>query len=171
MTEQAIRAILIHIILKNGSQHFMAQFTKTISILALTCFIAGCTSSIGNHGYEVDSADFSQVRIGLDRQEDIIKRLGSPSSTSTFSPTVWYYVSKETTTTAFFTPKTRKQKVITITFNDAGVVTAVQDIKDENFKEVVPNKNVTETTGYQSGILREIFSNFGRMGTKKPTRS
>lgn len=149
----------------------MTQFTKNISILALTCFIAGCTSTIGNHGYEADNIDFSQIRIGVDNQEDIMKRFGSPSSTSTFSPTVWYYVSKETTTTAFFTPETRKQTVKTITFNDAGVVTAVQDIKEEHFKEVVPNKKITETTGYQSGILREIFSNFGRMGTKKPTRS
>lgn len=141
-------------------------FTLTVSSL-----IVGCASTVDNRGYEDEGVDFSQIKPGVHTQAQVLEKLGSPSTTATFKTTTWYYASKVTSSSAFFTPKVMTQRVMAISFTPNGLVEKVEEVKSTDFKDIVPSKNKTETIGHESGVLKEVFSNFGRMSTKKPKKS
>jgi hypothetical protein len=39
--------------------------------------------------------------------------------------------------------------------------------KGEHAREITPIKRETPSSGHQSGLLREVFSNFGKISTKE----
>lgn len=135
------------------------------SFIGLTYFLSGCTPTIDNHGYERNAIDFSKITPGLS-QEDVLQKLGSPSTVSSFEAPIWYYATKVTETKAFFHPKVIEQRVIAIQFDEKGGVKSVKEVKDADYKDIIPNKAVTPTSGYESGVFKEIFSNFGRISNK-----
>ena len=54
-------------------------------------------------------------------------------------------------------------------FNNSNIVSDIKTYKGEEAKNIKPVERKTETTGYETGVFREVFSNFGRMSSKKPT--
>ncbi len=142
------------------------------SLLVPTSFLffTACTHTIDNRGYDFEIVDTSRVQIGQTK-EQVLNVLGSPSTLSTFKDNAWYYVSKKTATKSFFTPEMLDQKLVIIHFNN-DVVSNIEK-KDKTQAVIVePSKNQTQTSGYESGVLREVFGNFGKFGSgKAPTKS
>lgn len=151
--------------------HFMKRNASLIS-LSLAIFLnMGCSSTIDTRGFNVENVQFDQIKPGIHSKEQVQNLLGSPSTIPSFDQNVWYYISKKTATSAFFKPNTLDQQVTVIMFNDRNIVTSIKTYKGEDAKTIKPVERKTETTGQESGILREVFSNFGRMSSKKPTKS
>jgi outer membrane protein assembly factor BamE (lipoprotein component of BamABCDE complex) len=136
-------------------------------ISALT-LLSACSPTIDSRGYNIETLETANIQIGIDSQQTIQERLGTPSMVSLFSPTQqgqsWYYVSKKTSTTSFHLPDTLDQQVLAIDFNDQGIVQNIRKYQGET--EIQPIKTITETTGYESSALRDIFGNFGRYSGK-----
>lgn len=146
---------------------------RTISLLALFVFAsfgAGCSPTVETRGFNAENVQFSQIKPGIHSKQQVQDILGSPSTISSFGQDAWYYVSKKTAATSFFTPTVLDQQVTVITFDRRGVVSDIKTYKGEEAKNIKPVERKTGTTGYESGIFREVFSNFGRMSTKKPTK-
>ena len=143
------------------------------SLFALLVFVslgAGCTPTIETRGFNAENVQFTQIKPGIHSKQQVQDILGSPSTIPSFDPNVWYYVSKKTATTSFFEPTVLDQQVTVITFTKGGIVSDVKTYKGEEAKNIKPVPRKTETTGYETGVLREVFSNFGRMSSKKPTK-
>ncbi|MBX9806148.1 MAG: outer membrane protein assembly factor BamE [Alphaproteobacteria bacterium] len=143
------------------------------SLFALLVFVslgAGCTPTIETRGFNAENVQFSQIKPGIHSKQQVQEILGSPSTIPSFDTNVWYYVSKKTSTTSFFEPTVLDQQVTVITFTTGGIVSDVKTYKGEEAKNIKPVERKTETTGYETGVLREVFSNFGRMSSKKPTK-
>lgn len=140
------------------------------SLLVLTALSAGCSPTIECRGFNAENVEFSQIKPGVQNKQQVQEILGSPSTISSFEGSTWYYVSKKTATTSFFTPEVLDQQVTVIVFDKGGTVTDIKTYKGEEAKNIKPVERKTETTGYQTGVLREVFSNFGRISTKKPSK-
>lgn len=139
------------------------------SLLVFIALSAGCSPTIESRGFNAENVQFDQIRPGVQSKQQVQEILGSPSTISSFDTNTWYYVSKTTATTSFFTPEVVDQQVTIITFDTSGVVSTIKTYKGEEAKSIKPIERKTETTGYQTGVFREVFSNFGRISTKKPT--
>ena len=138
--------------------------------LFLAVFLAGCYPTIDSRGFNPETLDLTKIQIGIDTKQSIQEKFGSPSTGSSF-PTEnqeqnWYYISKKTSTTSFYHPKTLEQQTVVITFDAQGIVRNVQKFQGEH--PVVPIDRKTETTGYESSVMRDIFGNFGRYSSQKP---
>lgn len=144
---------------------------KFIRFFLTPLMLSSCAPTIDSRGYNSEAIDLSKIQIGTHNQQHVQETLGSPSSISAFKEPVWYYVSKTTSTTSFFTPTTLEQQVIAITFDHQGIVKDVKKIKGDESIAIKPIERKTETTGYESGMFREVFSNFGRRLSNKPTKS
>ena len=143
---------------------------KYTFLIAALMGLNACTHSIDNRGYDFEIADTTKVHVGQSK-DDVLKILGSPSTLYTFKDNAWYYVAKKTATKSFFTPETIDQKVVVIHFNH-DIVSSIETLDKASAVKVEPSKNKTETAGYESGILREVFGNFGNFGSgKAPTKS
>lgn len=148
--------------------------TSKRPLLLALCTIAsittGCSPTIDTRGFNAENVQFNQIKSGIYSKQQVQELLGSPSTIPSFDSNTWYYVSKKTATTSFFTPTVLDQQITVITFNPSGIVSDIKTYKGEEAKNIKPVDRQTETTGYESGVLREVFSNFGRMSTKKPTK-
>lgn len=142
------------------------NFVKTAVAGFLVTGLLGCAPTINNHGFDKEEVEFKKITPGVSKREDVLQLLGSPTSLSNFAPETWYYISNKTSATAFLPVKTIDQSVIEITFNAGGIVTNVKAISREEASEIKPIERQTPTSGHQSSVLREVFSNFGRMAPK-----
>jgi outer membrane protein assembly factor BamE (lipoprotein component of BamABCDE complex) len=141
---------------------------KINTLLAILLLIPACTSRIDNRGYEHEGVDYSKIQIGVHTTDQVLEILGSPSSVSAFPPPTWYYISKVTSTRAFLTPQVLEQRAVAIKFNESGIVESITETHGEDVREIKPIKRETPASGYESNMLRDMFSNFGKLTTKKP---
>ena len=148
----------------------MKSKASLYAVLALTVLNAGCSPTIDSRGFNAENVQFSQINPGVQNKQQVQEILGSPSTVSSFDANVWYYVSKKTATTSFFTPEVLDQQVTVIEFDSTGIVRTIKTYKGEEAKHIRPIDRKTETAGYQTGVLREVFSNFGRISSKKPSK-
>lgn len=137
--------------------------------LTLSAVLIGCEGTIDKHGYHLEKEDFKKLKVGVHTKDDVAQILGSPSSTATFHQNDWYYLGKETNTVAFFNPKVLNQHACIVHFNAKDVVESVECQEGE--KDVSTVQRKTESAGYEQGVFRDIFGNFGKLGsTKAPSK-
>jgi outer membrane protein assembly factor BamE (lipoprotein component of BamABCDE complex) len=95
-------------------------------LLASVVALAACAPRIDQRGNLLDPDAVLAVKPGEQTKEQVAQLLGTPSTVATFNDKIWYYVSKRTSTTAFFEPSITDQQVVVIKFNDSNVVENVQ---------------------------------------------
>jgi outer membrane protein assembly factor BamE (lipoprotein component of BamABCDE complex) len=137
--------------------------------LAMALLIAACAPIVDSRGNLPETEDVDKIRVGASTKDEVATVLGSPSSIATFDPNTWYYISKRTETVAFFRPETLEQKVLTVRFDDAGLVREIVQTDKEAAKEVDPVERTTPTSGQTFSIFQQLFGNLGRFGDA-PTR-
>lgn len=140
------------------------------SSFILSSFLIGCSPTIESRGFNAENVQFTQIKPGVQTKKQVQELLGSPSTISTFDQNTWYYVSKKTATTSFFTPEVLEQQVTVINFDKSNTVSDIKTFSGEEAKNIKPIDRKTETTGYETGVFREVFSNFGRLSSKKPSK-
>lgn len=143
---------------------------NVLPFLLVTVLSSGCAPTIDSRGFNAENVQFNQIKPGVQNKQQVQELLGSPSTISSFNQSTWYYVSKKTSTTSFFTPEVLDQQVTVISFDNKDIVNFIKTYTGEEAKNVKPIARKTETTGYETGVFREVFSNFGRMSSKKPTK-
>lgn len=142
---------------------------RYVTLSFITLFLSACTPIIHTQGLDPEVIKTDQIKIGIHTKDQIIELLGTPTSKSAFDENTWYYISKQKAQEAFFRPEIIQQKALVISFNNQGIVNAVDYHDTIPEKELIPSQNKTLTAGHETTLTREIFSNLGRMNTKKPT--
>ena len=138
--------------------------------LAMAALIAACSPIIDTRGNLPEVEDLDKIKVGASTKEEVSTVLGSPSSVATFDPNTWYYISKRTETVAFFRPEVLDQKVVTIRFDDAGLVKEIVKLGKDDGEELEPVARVTPTAGQSFTVFQQLFGNLGRFGDAAPKR-
>ncbi len=142
-------------------------FKLSILFLALM-FAASCAPTICNHGNFPAAEDVKKLQAGVSRREDVKEALGSPSSLSTFNDNTWYYISRKTRQVAFYDPKTLRQTVLAVKFDNTGVYRAAKTYSYKDSRRINPNERKTPTTGREVTFLEQMFGNIGRFAGSGP---
>jgi outer membrane protein assembly factor BamE (lipoprotein component of BamABCDE complex) len=136
-------------------------------IIALT--LAGCAPPVDLRGNDPGKAAMAAIKPGVTDKASVTKLLGSPSSVATFDPNTWYYISQKTQDIAFFKPTLKDEKVVTISFDNKGVVQQVAYIGMRQHEDVVPDPDATPAPGREFTILEQLIGNFGRFSSPTGT--
>ena len=126
------------------------------------CTVAACTPQLNVRGYVPDEAKVAEITPGIDRAEDVVDTLGSPSSAATFDERTWYYISRKTESRAFLDEKIIDQRVLAVAFDADGVVTEIRQYGIEDGRVVDLVERSTPTRGNELGFLEQLFGNIGR---------
>ncbi len=126
--------------------------------------LSGCSQVRGHQGYIVDPVLTNAISPGVDNRQSVEASLGRPTFTGQFDDNTWYYVSRETKQLAFNSPRPRDQKVMRVTFDEAGNVTAVDRTGLELVANISPNGDSTPTLGRERSFFQELFGNIGAVG-------
>jgi outer membrane protein assembly factor BamE (lipoprotein component of BamABCDE complex) len=124
--------------------------------------LAGCGQPVDLRGNDPNKAAMAGITPGVTDKASVTKLLGSPSSVATFDPNTWYYISQKTQDIAFFKPSLEDEKVVTISFDDKGLVQRVAYLGMKQHEEIVPNPDATPAPGREFTILEQLIGNFGR---------
>ena len=136
--------------------------------LAMALFIAACAPIVDSRGNLPETDDLDKIRVGSSTKDEVATVLGSPSSVATFDPNTWYYISKRTETVAFLRPETIDQKVLTVRFDEAGLVKEIVQTDRDAASEIDPIDRTTPTSGQTFSIFQQLFGNLGRFGDAPP---
>lgn len=132
--------------------------------LALSA-LAACETVIDVRGHVPDDESLSKIQVGLQKKSDVADLLGTPSSTAPFGDETWLYISRKTSTTAFFSPKVLEQQVVAIVFDDTGTVSDVRRLDMADGKVVRHVARVTPSPGKELSFLEQLIGNVGRFNS------
>ena len=135
----------------------------TVMVAAAT--LAGCAGVRAHRGAVIDQELASAIQVGVDNKDSVTKTLGRPTFTGQFSENEWYYVSRDTQTLAFRTPRVAKQTVLLVRFDAAGNVAAVNTTGKELVASIDPYGKQTPTLGRKRSFFDELFGNIGTVGS------
>lgn len=127
--------------------------------------LAACQPRIDSRGYVPTGDDLDRVKAGLQGRDEVQEILGSPSSVSTFSDDRWYYISKKTSTTGFFTPKILDQNVVVVEFDEGGFVKEVRRYALEDGLIIDPVTRKTPAPGRELSFLEQLIGNLGKFNS------
>jgi outer membrane protein assembly factor BamE (lipoprotein component of BamABCDE complex) len=136
-----------------------------VAAMAAMVLLVGCSTSVDQRGNLPDQDRLAEIKPGVTTREQVQQLLGTPSSTSTFDDSTWYYISKKTEQWAFLSPDTIEQKVVAVDFDTSGVVRDVRQRGLDDAKEVAMVERTTPTPGKTLGFLEQLFGNLGRFNT------
>lgn len=139
---------------------------RTVFAAVAVLGLSGCSQAVDVRGNEVELETVEALRPGVHTRSDVSQLLGSPTVMSTFNDKNWYYISRRTQTTAFFKPDTVEQQVITVSFDDQGVLSDVALVGMEGAKDVAHVSRTTPTSGHSLTLFEQLFGNIGRFGSQ-----
>lgn len=133
-------------------------------LLAMTALLGACAPVTANRGNLVDADRLSEIQVGSSTRETVQDKLGSPTSVASFNENVWYYFGRRTEQDSFLDPDAIDRKVVRVTFDDNGVVKAVDDLTKDAPADVMIVDRETPTYGRENTLIQDLFGGIGRPG-------
>jgi outer membrane protein assembly factor BamE (lipoprotein component of BamABCDE complex) len=124
-----------------------------------------CAPDVEQRGDLPTKNEIGQIHPGKTTKDQVVKILGTPSSIGVFDPNSWYYISKRTSQTAFFEPRTTDQQVYVVDFNKDGVVSAVDHKGLKDAADIRPAPGATPAPGRELTFLEQVIGNLGRFSS------
>jgi outer membrane protein assembly factor BamE (lipoprotein component of BamABCDE complex) len=134
-----------------------------VPLLALAvASVAACGASVDQRGNLPETDKLAEIQPGTTTRDQVVKILGTPSSTGVFDSNNWFYISRKTKQLAFFNPDVVDQQVYIVRFDGNGVVASV-DRKDLNDgRDIEPVPGATPAPGRELTFIEQVLGNLGR---------
>jgi outer membrane protein assembly factor BamE (lipoprotein component of BamABCDE complex) len=135
------------------------------ALLLGTIFVAlaACSSIYRNHGFVPTDEDLATLEVGKDTRETAGPKVGRPSASGLLNDTGWFYVQSRWEYRGALPPKEIDRQVVALTFSEQGTLANVERFGLERGQIVPLSRRVTESNVKGMGVLRQLFSNFGRL--------
>ncbi len=104
----------------------------------------------------------AQLKEGDITREEVMEFLGSPSSKTPFGEEVWFYISEQTETLAWFEPEIKQRQVLALHFNNDGTLTKIEKAGLDEAQKIAPVERTTPTHGNELTVIEQMVGNFRR---------
>ncbi|HCQ71341.1 MAG: cell envelope protein SmpA [Alphaproteobacteria bacterium] len=131
-----------------------------------TLITSACAPTLATRGNLIEDEQITKVKIGFHTRSDVMRAMGSPTTTAPFDDHVWYYIGQETTKKGILDPEVVNERIVMVTFDDAGVVQKIEDIDAERM-DVALSRERTQTHGNDYTVMQQLLGNLGRFNTQK----
>ncbi len=139
----------------------------TLAILTALSLTTGCAKEINAHGFNFEHSNFKSIKVGETSRHQVLSELGSPTSTSDFGEKKYYYISNKVERIAFLDPTIIEQRVLSIGFDNAGIVQDIHELTLDDARKVIFSENRTEIKGNSVTAMQQILTNIGKYNKKK----
>ena len=100
----------------------------------------------------------ASIDVGKDTKTTIQKKLGDPSTRSTFNGDAWYYISSVQKKIAFFDPTIESRSILEVHFNKAGKVDNLRHYGLRDGHVVAFQTRETPTRGRTLTFLQQLLN-------------
>ncbi|MFI4984323.1 MAG: outer membrane protein assembly factor BamE [Rickettsiales bacterium] len=140
---------------------------KVLSSIALIAALSGCAKEYYHHGYSFEQNNVALIKVGQANEDLVLRELGSPTSKSKTGGLTYYYIESTSEKLAFLDPKIIEQRVLTIAFDDKGVVKAIKENSLNDANDIAFSEDLIEIKGNTLSPIEQIFSNIGKFNKKE----
>ena len=141
----------------------------SLTLLVAACAIgaSACNPVLRSHGYRYTTQEEPNITPAEDTEASVLARLGNPSTRGTFEENTWYYISSTRESLAYLRPATRARRIIAVSFDEAGVVSTVNEYSLEDGRVVAYADRETPTRGRELSFLEQLLGNVGRLPSEQ----
>ncbi len=132
--------------------------------LAMAVAASACTPLRSHQGYVVDVDLVNSIQPGVDNRQSVLQTLGTPTISSQFGGTDWYYVARDSRNLGYTLPHPSSQITLQISFDQAGNVTTIRRAGIDQVADISPYGKTTPTLGRERGFFQDLFGNIGAVG-------
>ena len=136
--------------------------TRIISYIIIITLMYNCSPRISRHGNIFSNEELKILKNSRLNKSEIIEILGQPSTKSTFSDNIWYYIFFIQKEKAYFQVKNSSNKVLKIKFNEKQNVETYDIIKNDTSIKINTIKVDNEKSVFSKGLVRELLDSFVR---------
>lgn len=134
-------------------------------LFVLSVFIlAACSPTMVNRGNLLDPEKVASLKPGVSNRDSVLNTLGTPSARASFNDNTWYYIGRRTEQYSFLDPEVTEQQLLTVTFDENGVMQKLEQTGKDNIAAVSPASGETPTFGHETTWIQDLFGNIGRAG-------
>lgn len=139
-----------------------ARAGSAAMLTAVVLALGACEPVYVNHGFAPQRAEMDTIVAGEDTRGSVMRKLGRPSTVSSFDADTWYFAASKVKKFAFYAPEVVDRKVVAVSFNADGLVTRVNSfgLEDGQIIDLVTRR--TPTYGREMTVLQQIFGNLGK---------
>ncbi|HNQ92102.1 MAG TPA: outer membrane protein assembly factor BamE [Alphaproteobacteria bacterium] len=139
--------------------------THAFSVLSLLILIAGlsaCTPQVATRGNLLEDYQMKEILPGIDGKDEVMRKIGSPTTVAPFDDNVWYYMGQRTEKKGILDPKITQERIVVVSFDATdGKVDNVVERKDG--REDVPIvQRKTPTSGNEFTFIQQMLGNVGK---------
>ena len=138
------------------------RLTRFLALVLAAVSIAGCGATVDQRGNLPEPDRIAEIQPGTTTRDQVVKILGTPSSTSVFDEKNWYYISRKTKQFAFLTPDVLDQQVYIVRFDGNGVVASIDRKGLNDGRDIEPVPGATPAPGRELTFLEQVLGNMGR---------
>lgn len=124
--------------------------------------LASCSAVYRNHGYVPTASELSQVTVGKDTRDSVVKSIGAPTAGGVLDDSGFYYISSRMRHFGPMEPKVVNRELVAISFNNSGVVQNIERFGLEDGRAVPLERRVTSSSVEDKTFLRQLLGNLGR---------
>ncbi len=143
----------------------------------LLIFISNCSLNkvVNHHGVHYLEKKQAKLILNSTNKNDILSKLGPPSTESTFDNDIWIYIERKETKTSMATLGRRKlivNNVLILEINEAGILVEKKFLNKDDMNKIKFSKNKTAVISSKDSFLYEFLSSLRQkindpLGTKK----
>lgn len=147
-----------------------ASLRLSLGIALVALGVSGCSPLVTNQGHRLDPDALAAIQPGVTSREQVYRQLGSPSAIGTFDRERWHYISQRIEQMSFYQREVTNQDVVTIEFDESGIVSDVRTRDVTAALAVEPSPDATRTLGNELTLLQQLLGNIGRFNTQPQDR-
>lgn len=138
--------------------------------------LAGCTAPdfisfpVQSRGNMIDADQMAQLVVGITTRTDVVALIGTPTAHATFDDNTWLYIGEMTKPVIGGTQAVRDQKVVSLVFDQGGVLRSIKTLGQDDGKDVAVVNRATPAPGSSATLLQQLLGNVGRFSAS-PTQS
>ena len=136
-----------------------------LSVISLT-LLGACTPVVATRGNLLEEYQMKEVLPGIDGKDDVVRKIGSPTTMAPFDDNTWYYMGQRTEKRGILDPKLVQEKIVVVKFDADGKVGSVAE-RREGREDVPIVQRTTPVTGNEFTFLQQMLGNIGKFNAPK----
>tara|TARA_E500000178_G_C16956475_1_gene723926 strand:- start:490 stop:936 length:447 start_codon:yes stop_codon:yes gene_type:complete len=137
---------------------------STLVVVILLCnFLIACQPRITKHGNFIDINNLDLIKKSKLNKSEVLEIFGEPTTKSTFSDNVWYYITLTQYEKAYFEIKNTENKILIISFDNNQIVKKYSLLTERDATEITISARKKGSNSQDDiTLIQEFFSIFSR---------
>ena len=137
------------------------------AVLAAAVVLGACAPIYRNHGYVPSESELASVAVGADSRDEVLAKLGRPTTTALLGDTTLYYVQSRFRHYGPFEPQEIDREVLALSFTGDGRLGNIERFGLEQGRVVQLNPARTAEVFADRTFINQLLGNLGRIDAER----